>query len=511
MASQHFYHSALKHKGNAFLNESDDYFTNLDFVSPALISTTKKFINYYYDYIHSEIFNVKNSAYYNQLTRSNNFLNNEILNNFTNDVPALASINNLNIPNISSVPSYPEDYLTLNRKALYLLKDDNTSYLNKTLNTIPKFYELSRSIINSENANGHGKKDTTESDAFINKNYSSSSVYQYLNNDLYRSLYGEEERKEKAIKELIALNSVKNEKIIKDNLKKSYEKNIYSDYEKLKLTSKSISHNSLHLIPKHEELKTEKQQQQQQQSRVVENLEKNPIPNKPEVVEDYISRPNYVFGYGSLINPDSRGNTVDSTKSAKVIKVLAKGLERSWNYNCRDTYTAVGVSRVDDKSIACNGVIIPIDDPVNDLPKLDYREHDYRRVQLSREDIEIIHDSRNMDMKDDELLPPNAIVWVYAIVDSFTPTTEIPISQIYIDCILMGCIKEGGIEFAKQFIENTHGWNTSVWVNDRTSEHFRKNISCCIIKLTDEIIYSIDSLLTTNLCIDVNKRIIPAY
>ncbi|KAG4105716.1 hypothetical protein H8356DRAFT_1633053 [Neocallimastix lanati (nom. inval.)] len=527
MSNQYSLHKNNKiiHLNERDHSKSNNYFSNLNLVSPVLITTTKNFINYYYDHFNNEVFNVKNSAYYNQLTRSVNFLNNEVSNNWTKDIHALASINNWIFPNLSSsnysLGNQSEDYLSLKGKSLHLLDDHSNTIINNSWNSFPKLYELSKSILNSEIKNEEGKKSLL-TETFNNKNNinssssSSSKTFQYLKEEITHSFQELNEEKENqiikknAIKDLITINAIKNEEIIEVNLKKYYEKNFFNDCEKLKLRSRleleleSESEYNNHAISKIEEPKVKKR-------KVESEIKESVLEGKVEKVEDYLSRPNYVFGYGSLINPDSRGCTVDSTKSARVIKVLAKGLERSWNYNCRDTYTAVGVSKVENKSVACNGVIIPIDDPLNDLPKLDEREHDYRRVQLSREDIEIIHDSRNENIEDKELLAPNAIIWVYAIVDTFTPTVKIPISQIYIDCILMGCIKEGGIEFAKQFIENTHGWNTSVWVNDRTSEHFRKNISRCIIKLTDEIVTSIDSLLTTNLCIDVNKRIIPAY
>ncbi|ORX88313.1 hypothetical protein BCR32DRAFT_324092 [Anaeromyces robustus] len=480
MANQYSYHLSLQqhtihHINDSIEHKNNSYYSNLNLLSNTLLANgTKNLISYYYDYIHKN-FNFKNTAYYNQLTRSSNFLNNEVFNNFNLNLTSASFGNDSTITpfNTSALhfpPYHPDDYF---------------SSSTTTTNNNGKSYHL------------------------LNNLWDYNRITAFIDNE------EEENKKDKesknTIKDLIDINNFKNEKIIENNLKKSFEKNLYGEPLKLK----SISHNSLHLdsstlhfndtaTQKEKEEKIENENEIETKNEDIQNF-------KNENIEDYASHPNYVFGYGSLINPDSRGSTVDSTKNARVIKVLAKGLERSWNYNCRDVYTAVGVSKVKDTSITCNGVIIPIDDPINDLPKLDERELHYRRVQLSRKDIIIIHDEKNQDVEDENLLASDAIIWVYEIVDTFTPTTSIPISQIYIDCILLGCIKEGGIEFAKQFIENTHGWNTSVWVNDRTSEHFRKNISRCLIKLNDEIISSIDSLLTNNLCIDVNKRIIPAY
>jgi len=474
MSNHHSYHLALKRQAISPLEEKVNS-KNVNHLTGFnnLINPTKNFINYYYDYVHSKSFNVKNSAYYNQLIKSANFLNNEVLNNWTHDVLALASINNLNFPTLS-----PTSGLHIPSQ---FINDEPKSILDLNLNLKVDWNSSLR-----EN-HIHGFNNV-------------SSISKYYEEEIFKN--------KEAIKNfLIDYNNDKNEKIIEDNLKKSYEKNIYTG---LKL--KSDRHHSLHFsIPssgtvenietvpvKKPETEIETTIADTKDSSISDAISPSDLEDK-ELLKEYASHPNYVFGYGSLINPDSRGRTVDSTKSARVYKVLAKGLERSWNYNCRDVYTAVGVAKVDDLSVTCNGVIIPIDDPINDIPKFDEREKDYRRVKLSRENISIIHDQRNEGIKDEDLLESDAIIWVYEIVDTFIPTTEIPISQIYIDCIILGCIKEGGIEFARQFISNTQGWNTSVWVNDRTSEHFRKNIPRCLIKLDEEIISSIDSLLTSNL------------
>ncbi|TPX66494.1 hypothetical protein SpCBS45565_g04478 [Spizellomyces sp. 'palustris'] len=174
----------------------------------------------------------------------------------------------------------------------------------------------------------------------------------------------------------------------------------------------------------------------------------------------------YLFGYGSLINPQSRLRTVPTRTFA--IPVLVHGLERSWSYNCtKKQYTAVGVRRaikcaLSDEPATCNGVLIPIENPHSELPKLDDRESNYIRSTISLSDISFLFPSQSR-------LSEDAIVWVYELPPTpapFTPTPCTPIPQSYVDCILAGCLLYG-TSFAHEFVRLTKGWDSGTWLNDR--------------------------------------------
>ncbi|KAI8808405.1 hypothetical protein BJ742DRAFT_653956, partial [Cladochytrium replicatum] len=162
----------------------------------------------------------------------------------------------------------------------------------------------------------------------------------------------------------------------------------------------------------------------------------------------------FVFGYGSLINPVSVSKTLPNPPLS-VRPCSVRGLARAWNYNCNDTYTAVGVDPVDHPGAQTNGVLLHLPDP-SDLPLLDVREKCYKRKQIQLSHINGVQ------------LPSNACVWVYVNPPtemSHMPTRNVPIPQTYIDCILTGCLKISKA-FAEEFVRSTDGWEGH-WVDDR--------------------------------------------
>lgn len=115
----------------------------------------------------------------------------------------------------------------------------------------------------------------------------------------------------------------------------------------------------------------------------------------------------YIFGYGSLINPQSRLRTMPGPTIA--IPVIVKNLHRSWSYNCTcRSYTAVGVRRY--KGALCNGVLVPISNPSSELPRLDLREKDYVRKRICPGDILLLNSFKHFIDEDED-----AIVWVYEL------------------------------------------------------------------------------------------------
>ncbi|KAI9324063.1 hypothetical protein DFJ73DRAFT_261831 [Zopfochytrium polystomum] len=71
----------------------------------------------------------------------------------------------------------------------------------------------------------------------------------------------------------------------------------------------------------------------------------------------------FIFGYGSLINPESRLRSLSKSHSPAPA-VVVHGLLRSWSYNCRDTYTAVGVTPVPRSAGALTtGVVLRLEKP----------------------------------------------------------------------------------------------------------------------------------------------------
>jgi len=153
---------------------------------------------------------------------------------------------------------------------------------------------------------------------------------------------------------------------------------------------------------------------------------------------------NWIFGYGSLINSDSRKKTGNS---GKVIPVRITGLKRQWNVVIDEIkVTAVGVTLAKDS--LCNGIVCQVDN--EDLLKFDKREipFGYSRIEIDKKNITPLL-GFNL---------PKGIFWVYAANKPGKPSSESPIIQSYIDVILTGCL-EYSEQFARNFVKNTEFWN----------------------------------------------------
>ncbi|MDP6190049.1 MAG: gamma-glutamylcyclotransferase family protein, partial [Gammaproteobacteria bacterium] len=96
-----------------------------------------------------------------------------------------------------------------------------------------------------------------------------------------------------------------------------------------------------------------------------------------------MSDKHYIFGYGSLINSESRRITGIAGDS---IPVRVKGLQRYWVSSTGADMRAVGVRQVQHSH--CNGVLFEV--PTSELDKFDVRERGYVRQALSKTQIECL-------------------------------------------------------------------------------------------------------------------------
>ena len=157
----------------------------------------------------------------------------------------------------------------------------------------------------------------------------------------------------------------------------------------------------------------------------------------------------YIFGYGSLINSNSRGLTGIAGNS---LAVRVQGLERTW----------VGWKNMGMRAVAarpmlgacCNGVLFEV--PESELEKFDAREHHYIRVQLDLAQVDYLEGAQALSV--------NAQVWVYLYNHEEQGLISAPIVQSYLDVILLGC-QEISPQFTLEFIQHTLNWE--YWQNDR--------------------------------------------
>jgi hypothetical protein len=171
--------------------------------------------------------------------------------------------------------------------------------------------------------------------------------------------------------------------------------------------------------------------------------------------------PQYIFGYGSLVESKSRARTWAPALYAS--PVIVKGIRRGWFDNTGapglcPTYLGATL----DKDHKCNGVIFSISK--EGLLAFDQRESGYKRVKIDRAAVEILDGSTAV---------PEGDIWFYASSQERPASPQFPIVQSYVDICLNGCLEIEGTyplakqrNFAKLFIETCTGW-TEWWVNDR--------------------------------------------
>lgn len=176
---------------------------------------------------------------------------------------------------------------------------------------------------------------------------------------------------------------------------------------------------------------------------------------------------NYIFGYGSLIDDESRERTTAAARYAfpVVVKDIARGW---WARGAPSGLTTTFLGAIDRKGASCNGVIYPV--TPEEIDETDHRETaGYKRVKVEPEDI---------TMLDGRKAPPDGDVWVYLnqippekLADNL-PSPSFPMVQSYVDICVAGCIEvehryPTAAGFTEQFLAATRDWSR-FWVNDRS-------------------------------------------
>jgi hypothetical protein len=194
----------------------------------------------------------------------------------------------------------------------------------------------------------------------------------------------------------------------------------------------------------------------------------------------------FLFGYGSLINADSRRITGETGHSAPV---RVSGLQRSWNVTAPDMKMA-GVGVTAHKSATCNGVLVTIQE--SEIPVFDEREivgtdHSYDRMEIPLGNIKGF--AGHLDAK--------SKVWVYLVKKPVIPTTEYPIAQSYVDVVLTGCLAFGE-EFAVEFIRTTTGWEYP-WYEDRNAPRYVRPLQRLVLReKIDELLAQYTTIAFSN-------------
>jgi gamma-glutamylcyclotransferase (GGCT)/AIG2-like uncharacterized protein YtfP len=169
----------------------------------------------------------------------------------------------------------------------------------------------------------------------------------------------------------------------------------------------------------------------------------------------------FIFGYGSLIESQSRTMTSPSALSASPVNVV--GIQRGWfgqlgGVSLSPTY----LGAVADVNFKCNGVIFKVSR--EELHAFDIHETGYRRERL---------DQKNITMLDGTKSAPEGDIWFYSPPEKRSASPEFPIVQSYVDLCLNGCLEieeqyplAKEVEFAETFLKTSTDWSR-YWVNDR--------------------------------------------
>ncbi len=179
----------------------------------------------------------------------------------------------------------------------------------------------------------------------------------------------------------------------------------------------------------------------------------------------------YIFGYGSLINQQSRQLT---GQVGETYPAIVDHLVRYWGSIDRSYSLSPLVAKLGEGQT--NGVLMAID--AEDLALFDQRERGYQRIQLKSQHI---HSKAQ--------LTEQCQVWAYVQPSSPPPNAQSPIALSYLDTVLAGCLSFS-VEFARHFIAHTQGWQHG-WQNDRHAPLYSRNPGVSAEQLTQ-----IDQLLT---------------
>jgi hypothetical protein len=173
------------------------------------------------------------------------------------------------------------------------------------------------------------------------------------------------------------------------------------------------------------------------------------------------SRPQYIVGYGSLMQHESRSRTSPQAGPAHPVEVA--GFRRGWfvrGSSVGFSTTFLGV--VQDRASRLNAVVYKVD--ADEVAATDRRERSYCRALVPIAQITVLGP--------DFPLAADAQAWIYVSrgPNVSLPNAKYPIVQSYVDIFITGCLEQeqryGIAGFARECVATTNGWSGH-WVNDR--------------------------------------------
>jgi hypothetical protein len=173
------------------------------------------------------------------------------------------------------------------------------------------------------------------------------------------------------------------------------------------------------------------------------------------------ARPQYIIGYGSLMQDESRMRTSPQAGAAHPVDVA--GFRRGWFARGSNVgFSTTFLGAVQDASSHFNAVVYAVN--ASEVVATDKRERSYCRGAVPISSIKVLEPQF--------VLAPNAQAWIYVSrgPNVSLPNARYPIVQSYVDIFLAGCLEQEerfrAAGFARQCVATTYGWSEH-WVNDR--------------------------------------------
>ncbi|MGR8932271.1 MAG: gamma-glutamylcyclotransferase family protein [Gammaproteobacteria bacterium] len=183
------------------------------------------------------------------------------------------------------------------------------------------------------------------------------------------------------------------------------------------------------------------------------------LPNRCNALPDP-NQNQYIIGYGSLMQHESRLRSVPDADAAYPITV--SGYRRGWFAKGPGVgFSTTYLGAVPDTVGQFNAVIYKIS--ADDIPVMDKRESLYCRQEMVPSSYTLLTPGTRT---------PQGQVWIYANKPESVATAneQHPIVQSYVDIFVSGCQEQEQRyalkNFAKECLVTTSNWSTA-WVNDR--------------------------------------------
>jgi hypothetical protein len=163
----------------------------------------------------------------------------------------------------------------------------------------------------------------------------------------------------------------------------------------------------------------------------------------------------YIFGYGSLVNNESRFITLKrQTEPIKAIIDSRFGYVRKWNYYNKDkNIIALGLEKhVFGNSI--NGILFDVYD--NEIDLFDKREIGYEKIIIPPSYVNVL--SKNLLLNTDNIIYTYIPKKDYILNNNIDCIYPNKLNQLYLNKCCNGFLSYN-YSFYESFLNNTYDWN----------------------------------------------------